>query len=237
MTTLSVLMIVTSHEKLGETGNKTGFWLEELAAPYLEFVKAGVDVDIASPRGGHPPVDPKSAEAQGASGEFRRDSRAMEKLRHSIPLNEVKRPYDAYFLVGGHGAMWDLAESEVLQGLLSRRYEAGAVVAAVCHGPAGLVGVRKQNGEPLVRGLRVAGFSDEEEEAVNLTAVVLFALESKLRELGGKYERGPMWAPFVVRDGRLVTGQNPASSVAVARETLTALDDLRSAPVASAEAR
>ena len=219
-----VLMIVTSHAHLGDTGTPTGFWLEELAAPYGVFRDAGLAIDLASPAGGRPPADPKS-EASNAEEvrRFREDREATDKLASTLRLADVTERYDAYFVVGGHGVMWDLASSPEIAALLGRAHDAGKVVAAVCHGPAALVGVRDAQGEPIVRGRRVAGFSNEEEDAVHLTGVVPFPLETRLRELGGRYERGPMWAPFAVRDGNLVTGQNPQSSAAVARETLAAL--------------
>ena len=219
-----VLMIVTSHARLGESGKPTGFWLEELATPYGVFRDAGLQVEIASPAGGRPPADPASEKSEEeAVRRFRDDREAMAKLEATKKLADVTESYDAYFVVGGHGVMWDLAASPELAALLGRAHDAGKVVAAVCHGPAALVGVRDARGEPIVRGRRVAGFSNEEEDAVGLTGVVPFPLETRLRELGGTYERGPKWAPFAVRDGNLVTGQNPQSSAAVARETLAAL--------------
>lgn len=223
---IKILLIVTSHDRLGTTQEPTGFWLEELAAPYQEFSAAGAQVDIASPRGGKAPADPRSVkEPSEASRAFLADPEAMKKLEHTLVLEEVKEPYDAYFVVGGHGVMWDLAVHTPLQRLLASGYARGGVVAAVCHGPAALVGVKGSDGRPLVAGKRVAGFSNEEEVAAKLDKVVPFALETRLRELGGRYERGPMWGSFAVRDGRLVTGQNPASSVAVAREVLAALKE------------
>jgi putative intracellular protease/amidase len=219
-----ILMIVTSHEQMGTTGERTGFWLEELAAPYREFVAAGAQVDLASPRGGKAPADPRSQkDLSEASRAFLADKQAMGKLERTLALESVKDTYDAYFVVGGHGVMWDLATHAPLHRLLASAYERGAVVAAVCHGPAALVGVKGPDGQPLVAGKRIAAFSDEEERAAKLDKVVPFPLETRLRELGGRYERGPMWSSFAVRDGRLVTGQNPASSVAAAREVLTAL--------------
>jgi putative intracellular protease/amidase len=220
----SVLMIVTSHDKLGATGDKTGFWLEELAAPYQEFVNAGVSVDIASPRGGKPPADPRSeADATPAVQAFQADATARGKLEQSVRLANVSSTYDAYFVVGGHGVMWDLADNPTLSALLATAYESGKVVAAVCHGPAALVNVRLPSGAPLVAGKKVTGFSNVEEEAVGLAKVVPFALETTLVDRGGKYEAGPLWQPFAVVDGRLVTGQNPASSALAAQKTLTLL--------------
>jgi putative intracellular protease/amidase len=222
---LHVLMILTSHATLGAaSGKPTGFWFEELAAPYYELIAAGVEVDLASPRGGRPPVDPASqAQPSDAVKRFLGDAKAMEKLAHTMPLASAGNHYDAYFVAGGHGVMWDLAGDPALARLLGRAANAGKVVAAVCHGPAALVGVKRADGEPLVRGRRVAGFSNEEEKAAHLDAVVPFALQTRLEDLGARYQHGPMWGAFAVRDGNLVTGQNPQSSVAVAREVLTAL--------------
>ncbi len=222
--TKRVLMIVTSHARLGATDTPTGFWLEELAAPYLVFRDAGIEIDLASPAGGRPPADPKSEKSDAEPvRRFLADQDATARLASTKRLADVTEPYDAYFVVGGHGVMWDLATSAEVASLLGRAHDTGKVVAAVCHGPAALVGVRDAGGQPIVAGRRVAGFSNEEEEAVGLTSVVPFALETRLRELGGRYERGPKWGSFAVRDGNLVTGQNPQSSADVARETLAAL--------------
>ncbi len=222
--TKRVLMIVTSHARLGATDTPTGFWLEELAAPYLVFRDAGIEIDLASPAGGRPPADPKSEKSDAEPvRRFLADQDATARLASTKRLADVTEPYDAYFVVGGHGVMWDLATSAEVASLLGRAHDTGKVVAAVCHGPAALVGVRDAGGQPIVAGRRVAGFSNEEEDAVGLTSVVPFALETRLRELGGRYERGPKWGSFAVRDGNLVTGQNPQSSADVARETLAAL--------------
>jgi putative intracellular protease/amidase len=222
-----ILLIVTSHAQLGATGQPTGFWLEELAAPYLELTRAGAEVDIASPRGGEPPADPKRLGPQDSVTDFLADAAATHKLRHTRRLEAVTETYDAYFVVGGHGVLWDLAADAALQRLLGKAFDDGKVVAAVCHGPAALIDVKLRDGWPLVKGRRVAGFSNEEETAVGLDKVVPYLLQDKLEERGGHYRRGPMWAPFAVRDGRLVTGQNPASSTATARETLAALAESR----------
>jgi putative intracellular protease/amidase len=198
--------------------------LEELAAPYLEFVKAGASVEIASPRGGLPPVDPKSSnDPSPAARAFQDDSSARAKLEGTLRLAEVTGSFDAYFVVGGHGTMWDLCEDVTLAGLLAGAFENGKVVAAVCHGPAALVNVRLSDGTLLIKDRKVTGFSDAEEQAVGLSKVVPFALESALRERGGKYECGPLWQAFAVRDENLVTGQNPASSALTARQVLEAL--------------
>jgi putative intracellular protease/amidase len=220
----NVLMIVTSHDRLGATQEKTGFWLEELAAPYQEFSKAGLSVDIASPRGGKPPADPRSeADATSAVHAFMEDTSARAKLERSVSLANVSAKYDAYFVVGGHGVMWDLADDPNVSSLLAREYDDGKVVAAVCHGPAALVNVRLSGGSYLVAGKRVTGFSNAEEEVVGLSKVVPFALETTLVERGGKYESGPLWQPFAVADGRLVTGQNPGSSALTALKVLATL--------------
>lgn len=219
-----ILMIVTSHAKLGSSNTKTGFWLEELAAPYLEFKQQGAEVDIASPNGGRPAADPKSeGNPSPTVRAFLDDRAATAKLAATLRLADVEPNYDAYFVVGGHGVMWDLAGDAALQVLLARGYEAGNVVAAVCHGPAALVDIRLSDGRYLVAGKRVSAFSNAEEHAVGLDGIVPFALESTLRERGARYESAPMWAPFAVTDGRLVTGQNPASSVTVASAVLAAL--------------
>ncbi|WP_342380426.1 type 1 glutamine amidotransferase domain-containing protein [Myxococcus stipitatus] len=224
LTAVKVLLIVTSHSQFGDTGEKTGFWLEELAAPYAQFVQAGAQVDIASPRGGTPPVDPRSEkEASPATKAFLADAQAKRKLANTLTLAQVKDTYDAYFVVGGHGVMWDLAKHEPTHQLLSSGYARGAVVAAVCHGPAALVGVKGPDGKPLVAGKRVAAFSNAEEKAAKFDAIVPFALETRLREQGARYESGPLWGSFTVSDGRLVTGQNPASSADTAREVLRVL--------------
>ncbi|MBL0697971.1 type 1 glutamine amidotransferase domain-containing protein [Comamonas sp. JC664] len=221
---MKILLIVTSHSQFGSTGERTGFWLEELAAPYEQFVQAGAQVDIASPKGGAAPVDPRSEkEVTPATRAFLSNAQAAKKLANTLVLSEVKDTYDAYFVVGGHGVMWDLATHAPLHQLLSKGFARGAVVAAVCHGPAALVGVKGADGNPLVNGRRVAGFSNAEETAAKFDTVVPFALETRLRELGAKYESGPLWKSFTVRDGRLITGQNPASSADTAREVLTAL--------------
>jgi putative intracellular protease/amidase len=224
MSVKKVLIIVTSHAQLGGTGRRTGFWFEELAAPYYELVDGGASVDIASPAGGLPPADPASEQDPPETvRRFRADAAAMAKLSHTLRLDAVAPTYDAYFVAGGHGVMWDLASDATLARLLGDAAAAGKVIAAVCHGPAALVEVKLRDGTPLVAGRRVAAFSNEEERAVQLDSAVPFALEDRLKQLGARYERGPMWSSFAVRDGALVTGQNPQSSVAVARALLGAL--------------
>jgi putative intracellular protease/amidase len=228
-----VLIILTSHGALGASGKPTGFWLEELAAPYYELLAGGASVSLASPAGGRPPADPASAaDPSPVVARFLADPEAMRKLNETTPLGRVGLEHDAYFVAGGHGAMWDLAVDPTLARLLGRAADAGKIISAVCHGPAALVAVKLANGAPLVRGRRVAAFSNEEEKAVHLDTVVPFALQTRLEELGARYERGPMWSSFAVRDGHLVTGQNPQSSVAVAREILAALDQPPAVPPA-----
>ncbi len=223
-----ILLITTSHAELGTTGRHTGLWFEELATPYYAFLDAGATVDIASVAGGPVPIDPNSL-AEGdktpaSVARFQRDPAAMRKLESSLPLATLKAAdYDAVFLPGGHGTMWDLPASTALAALLSTAWAEGKVVSAVCHGPAGLVNARDVDGKPLVSGRRVAGFSNSEEDAAGLSKAVPFLLETRLRELGGRYEKGPDFQPFAVRDGRLVTGQNPQSSGKVAALVLQAL--------------
>jgi len=221
-------MVVTSHDKLGATGDKTGFWLEELASPYYVFRDAGATVDIASPRGGAAPYDPKSLDRAGsrpASVErFLADAEAKGRVEATARLDAIDAgAYDAVFLAGGHGTMWDLPDSAALARIVGAVHDRGGAVAAVCHGPAGLVRATARDGRPIVAGKTVTAFTNAEEEAVKLTGVVPFLLESRLRELGASFVAGPMWQPHAVRDGKLVTGQNPASSERAARLVLEAI--------------
>ncbi len=223
-----ILMILTSQATMGDGGRPTGVWFEELATPYYAFVDAGAQVDIVSLRGGEVPIDPHSDDAGGERPasvvRFTGDTAAMAQLKHSRSIDDVSTSgYAAIFLPGGHGTMWDLPQSATLAGLLSGAWAQGKVLAAVCHGPAGLLQVRDANGHPVVAGRRVAGFSNTEEDAAGLSQTVPFLLENRLRELGARYEKGPDFQPFALRDGQLVTGQNPASSEAAARLTLQAL--------------
>lgn len=224
MKTLKILMLLTSHAQLGASGKPTGFWLEELATPYYVFSDAGADVTLASPRGGAAPADPRSA--QDASAEVKRftsDAAAQKKLANTVALSAVDvAQYDAVFVVGGHGTMWDLSTKDV-GAKLSAGWNAGKVLAAVCHGPAALVEVKDKDGKPVVAGRRVAAFTNDEEKAGGVEKDMPFLLESKLTALGAKHEKAPLWQPFTVTDGRLVTGQNPASSRATAEATLQAL--------------
>ncbi|HEU4524135.1 MAG TPA: type 1 glutamine amidotransferase domain-containing protein [Gemmatimonadales bacterium] len=222
-----VLMILTSHDRLGDTGKRTGFWLEEFAAPYYVLRDAGVDITLASPKGGQPPVDPKSDEPGSqtpAMQRFRSDPEAQRALANTVKLSSVSPDdYDAVFYPGGHGPLWDLAEDRSSIALIERLYAAGKPVAAVCHGPAVLRRAKGPDGAPLVKGKTVTGFSNTEEAAVDLTKVVPFLVEDALKANGGRYSRADDWASHAVVDGNLITGQNPASSEATARALLDML--------------
>jgi putative intracellular protease/amidase len=223
---MKILMVLTSHDRLGDTGRPTGFWLEEFAAPYYVFKDAGAEITVASPKGGQPPIDPKSDEPGNqtdAMARFKTDPVAQEVLANSRKLRDVRADdYDTVFYPGGHGPMWDLADDPTSIALIEAVYNAGKPVAAVCHGPAVLHRATYQ-GEPIVKGKRVTGFTNSEEEAVQLTNVVPFLVEDELKRLGGRYEKAADWESFAIVDGRLITGQNPASSTAAAQELLKLL--------------
>jgi putative intracellular protease/amidase len=228
-----VLMIVTSHDRMGSTGEKTGIWLDELTTPYQEFVTAGAQITIASPAGGPIPIDPRSESKPPESVKWFMDkAQGARLLSDTIKLAAVKDEYDAYFVVGGHGAMWDLPRSKDLQRLLGQADRSGRVIAAVCHGPAALVNVVGKDGKPLLNGRRVTGFSNSEERAVKLDKVVPFALQSQMEAAGGRYQARPDFQAFAVRDGRLVTGQNPASAVEAARLVLRTASETRQSKLA-----
>lgn len=221
---MDILMVITSHDQLGNTGRKTGFWLEEFAAPYFVFRDAGVNLTLASPKGGQPPIDPKSDLPENqtpAMTRFKKDERAQKELSQTFKLADMKSEnFDTVFYPGGHGPMWDLAESPVSIALLESFYNSDKPIALVCHSPGVLHKVTYQ-GQPLVKGKRVTGFANSEEEEVQLTHVVPFLVEDELKRLGGHYEKAPKnWQSFVIVDGRLVTGQNPASSTAAAQALL-----------------
>ncbi len=228
--TRKALIVATSHDRLGNTGKSTGFYWEELAAPYWELRDAGVSVEFASIKGGKPPADPGSDNADDrpeAVARFMADTGAMAALAKSKPISDVVAgDYDAVFLPGGHGTMWDFPGNAKLARVIADVYEANKVVAAVCHGPSGLLDTTLSNGDPLIKGKRVNGFSNEEEEAVGLSDVVPFHLETELAKRGGQYESGDQFQPYAVRDGRLITGQNPQSSKRVAELMVEALNDL-----------
>ncbi len=224
---MKVLIVLTSHSELGNTGQKTGFWIEEFAAPYYVMADAGITLTIASPKGGQPPIDPKSeaTDAQTpATKRFHEDQALKKKLGNTMKLSDVNQAsYDAVFYPGGHGPLWDLANDAVSIALIEDFYNHNKPVAFVCHSPGALIKVKAPNGEPLVKGKEITGFSNTEEEAVKLTKVVPFLLEDEIKKLGGKYTKGSDWSSYVRKDGFLITGQNPASSEAVAKLLLKML--------------
>lgn len=225
---MKVAMILTSHDQLGTTGNKTGFWLEEFAAPYYILHDAGIDLVLASVKGGQPPLDPKSdqADAQTQDTErFASDRAAQQALAATLPLASLNADeLDAVFYPGGHGPLWDLAEDRDSIALIEHMFARGKPVAAVCHAPGVLRHAKKPDGTPLVQGKRVTGFTNSEEDAVQLSAVVPFLVEDELKRLGGQFERVDDWHSYSVIDGHLVTGQNPGSSAATAQNLLKLLD-------------
>ena len=211
-----ILMVLTSHDQLGDTGKKTGFWLEEFAAPYYVFKDAGAQITLASPHGGQPPLDPKSDDENAqtdATRRFKADAEAQKQLASTVPLSSVKAgDVDAVFYPGGHGPLWDLAEDVQSIALIEKTFAAGKPLALVCHAPGVLRHTKAPDGSPLVQGKKVTGFTNSEEDAVQLTKIVPFLVEDMLKANGGVYSKGPDWAPYVLTDGTLITGQNPASS-------------------------
>ena len=224
---MKVLIVLTSHTDLGNTGEKTGFWIEEFAAPYYVLADAGAELTIASPKGGQPPVDPKSEspDAQTPSTKrFYSDYALIDQVAHTVKLSEVNEAdYNAVFYPGGHGPLWDLATDVISITLIENFFKHNKPVVFVCHSPAALLRVKAPDGEPIVKGKEVTGFSNSEEEAVKLTKVVPFLLEDELKKLGGHYSSGPDWGIYVKKDGLLITGQNPASSESAANELLEVL--------------
>ncbi|TRO38247.1 type 1 glutamine amidotransferase domain-containing protein [Pseudomonas putida] len=224
---MKVLMVVTSHDQLGNTGLKTGFWLEEFAAPYYVFKDAGAEIVVASPAGGQPPLDPKSELPEfqtEMTHRFVADPLTQLVLATTAKLETVDdKDFDAVFYPGGHGPLWDLAKSKFSIGLIENFERAGKPIGFVCHAPGALRYVKKGDGTPLVKGRHVTGFTNSEEAAVGLTDVVPFLIEDEFQSLGGLYEKGADWAPFVVEDGKLITGQNPASSEGVAKALIAQL--------------
>lgn len=222
-----ILMVLTSHEKLGNTGKKTGFWLEEFAAPYYVFKDAGMAVTLASPRGGQPPLDPKSDEEDAqtdATRRFKQDEQAGRELANTLKLTDINpEEFAAVFYPGGHGPLWDLAEDAASIAIVERLLAAGKPVAAVCHAPAVLRHPKGEDGKPVVAGRQVTGFTNSEEKASGLTDVVPFLVEDMLKEQGGRYSKAGDWQPHVVSDGLLITGQNPASSAPAAKALLDLL--------------
>ena len=223
---MNILMVLTSHDRLGDTGKKTGFWLEEFAAPYYAFIDAGVNVTLASPAGGQPPLDPSSDTADAQTKDtkrFKEDAKAQEHLANTEKLADMKaEDFDSVFYPGGHGPLWDLAVDKNSINLIETFVTQDKPVAFVCHSPAALKNV-KIDGEYLVKGKTVTGFSNSEEEAVSLTDVVPFLVEDALKDNGGQYEKAADWESFVVEDGLLITGQNPASSEEAAKRLMAKL--------------
>jgi len=228
---MKVLIVLTSHDQLGDTGKKTGFWLEEFASPYYHLKDAGVQVTLASPRGGQPPLDPKSNEPDFQTDDTRRfddDQAAQDELANTAKLTEMKvEDFEAVFYPGGHGPLWDLHNDNDSIALIEEFIAAGKPVATVCHAPAVLLKAKDQNGDPLVKGKDVTGFSNSEEAAVELTDVVPYLLEDQLVAMGGVYQKVEDWNPLAVVDGLIITGQNPASSEAVAEALVKAINQLR----------
>ena len=226
---MNILMVLTSHDQLGNTGRKTGFWLEEFAAPYYLLKDAGAHITLASPKGGQPPLDPKSDEADAqttATRRFNGDREAQATLAETLKLREVSASnYDAVFYPGGHGPLWDLAEDKASIALIEAMQAAGKPVAAVCHAPGVLRHVKTADGLPLVKGKKVTGFTNTEEDAAGLSMVVPFLVEDMLKENGAIYSKTADWQSYVLTDGILITGQNPASSEAAAAALLKLLSD------------
>lgn len=224
---MNILMVLTSHDRLGDTGEKTGFWLEEFAAPYYVLKEAGAAITLASPKGGQPPLDPKSNDESAKTAETRRfegDDEAKALLAATHRLDTVSiADFDAVFYPGGHGPLWDLAEDATSRALIEGAFAANKPVAAVCHAPGVFRHVKNADGSPLVAGKKVTGFTNTEEAAVGLTDVVPFLVEDMLKEQGGIYSKTGDWGVHVLRDGLLITGQNPASSAAAAQELVKAL--------------
>ena len=225
---MNILIVLTSHNELGDTGEKTGFWLEELASPFYRLKDAGALVTLASPLGGQPPLDPKSHEPDFQTDDTRRfdgDSVAQNQLANTVKLNAMKvEEFDAVFYPGGHGPLWDLYDDKDSIALIEAFIAEGKPVATVCHAPAVLLQAKDQNGDPLVKGKKVTGFSNTEEAAVDLTNVVPYLVEDQLVELGGYYQKTEDWNSFAIVDGLIITGQNPASSSAVAEALINMLN-------------
>lgn len=228
LTIMKVLIVLTSHSDLGDTGRKTGFWVEEFAAPYYALADAGVEITVASPKGGQPPIDPKSEEAEAQTKftqRFDKDEPLKQKLAHTFKLSSVKASdYDAVFYPGGHGPLWDLTQDANSIALIEAFQQQGKPMALVCHAPCALLKVKVPNGDSLIKGKNVTGFSDTEEAAVKLTKVVPFLLEHELKATGGRYSKGPDGGVYVQTDGLLITGQNPASSAGAAKVLLELLN-------------
>lgn len=235
---LKIVIVATSHALMGDTGEPTGVWLEELTTPYYAFVDAGYDVDVYSIAGGAIPIDPRSLKPKGGNEvsveRYLGDPLAQAKFQETPDIADLDlAAYSAVFLPGGHGTMWDYPVSERLASIVGTAMENGKIVAAVCHGPAGLVSATLSDGTPVVAGRKVAGFTNTEEDAVGLTDAVPFLLETRLRELGADYRSGPDFQPFAIRDGNLITGQNPASAAPAAELVIEALQAQTAASLAA----
>ena len=224
---MKILMVLTSHDKLGDTGQKTGFWLEEFASPYYVFKDANADITLSSPKGGQPPLDPKSDEPDfqtAATERFKNDAEANAILSNTVKLSEINADdYDAVFYPGGHGPLWDLSEDKNSIELIENMYATGKPVAAVCHAPAVLQNTKNTDGTALIKNKSVTGFSNSEEAAVQLTEIVPFLLEDELQSKGANYSKADDWHPYAITDGNLITGQNPQSSELVAERVLEKL--------------
>jgi len=224
---MKVLIVLTSHRELGSSGRKTGFWIEEFAAPFYTFKDAGAEITLASPQGGQPPIDPKSAEPANqtaATHRFDTDRELQQLLANTTKLSKVSADdFDAVFYPGGHGPLWDLTTDTASINLIQAFSKSKKPVVAVCHAPSVLLNVKDENGEPLVKGKQVTGFTNSEEAAVGLTDIVPFLVEDELKSKGGIYSKQEDWAVYVVTDGLLITGQNPASSAAAAKQLLSLL--------------
>jgi putative intracellular protease/amidase len=224
---MKILMVITSHDRMGDTGKKTGFWLEEFAAPFYVFTDAGAEIILASPKGGQPPIDPSSDDDGAQTDDTRRfkaDPAAQVQLANTLKLSDVTEVgFDAIFYPGGHGPLWDLAEDPDSKRLIEAFATADRPIGAVCHAPAVFRHTHGTDGKPLVSGRHVTGFTNTEEEAVGLTKIVPFLVEDMLKANGGIYEKGADWSSFVLHDGKLVTGQNPASSAEAAKQVLALL--------------
>lgn len=224
---MKILFVLTSHDQLGNTGKKTGFWIEELAAPYYTLLDQGAKITLSSPKGGPAPIDPGSDTPENHTEDterFKKDKTAQKKLSQTIRLADIRvKDYDAVFYPGGHGPLWDLAENQDSIQLIEDFYSQNKPVAFVCHAPAALKEVKKENGDPLVKGKRVTGFTNSEEKAVKLERVVPFLVEEMLQDNGGIFSKVEDWQPYAVQDGNLITGQNPASSKSVAEKLMQLL--------------
>jgi putative intracellular protease/amidase len=224
---MKILIVLTSHDQLGDTGNKTGFWLEEFASPYYVFKDANAEITLASPKGGQPPLDPKSDQPDfqtDATERFKNDAEAQAELANTLKLSEVSpEDYDAVFYPGGHGPLWDLANDQNSVALIETMYASGKPVAAVCHAPAVLRNAVSEDGSPLIKGKNITGFSNTEEDAVQLTDTVPFLLEDELKSKGANYTKADDWHPHAITAGNLITGQNPQSSELVALAVLEKL--------------